>query len=342
MIPPFIALVKREISSVIRDRTIVIAVLIQLFIASFSSALLLGMLSLYDADTILQFGGRGITIGVTDENQLGSFMSERGLTVFSFASLSEAEAAFFQGQVNAIVDTPQDVNGLTEIQLYLPDSDAASSLIRMVIQEPLKQYENYLRTQKGVEVRYTDLKGKPSTSFEFVYSVLLPMLMFFPAFVAGSMTIDSLTEEMENNTLQTLLSAPLTVNGMIGAKIASAVILAILQCGAWLVLLKLNGIAIQNIGWIFTLALVIAGITSTSAALGAILLQDRERSQFIYSLMLLAGVAISILVDLSPITVMSRLAIGDYYTNGWSVAIFVAFLVGLYALLSKLSHRLVV
>lgn len=342
MIPPVIALVKREIGSVIRDRTIVIAILIQLFIASFSSALLLGMLSLYDPDTILQFGSRGITIGVTDDNQLGRFMSERGLTVFSFDSLSEAEAAFFQGQVNAIVDTHQDGNGLTEIQLYLPDSDAASSLIRMVIQEPLKQYENFLRAQKGVEVRYTDLKGKPSTSFEFVYSVLLPMLMFFPAFVAGSMTIDSLTEEMENNTLQTLLSAPLTVNGMIGAKIASAVILAILQCGAWLALLKLNGIVIQNTGWIFLLALAVAGITSTLAALGAILLQDRERSQFTYSLMLLAGVAISILVNLSPITVLSRLAIGDYYTNGWNVAVFVVFLTGLYTLMSKLSHRLVV
>ena len=96
----------------------------------------------------------------------------------------------------------------------------------MVIQEPLKQYENYLRAQNGIEVRYTDLKGKPSTSFEFIYSVLLPMLMFFPAFVAGSMTIDSITEEVENNTLQTLLSAPLTVNGMIGAKIVSAVILS--------------------------------------------------------------------------------------------------------------------
>ncbi len=342
MIPPAIALVKREIGSVIRDRTIVIAILIQLFIASFSSVLLLGMLSLYDPDTILQFGGRGITIGVTDDNQLGRFMSERGLTVFSFDSLSEAEAAFFQGQVNAIVDTPQDGNGLTEIQLYLPDSDAASSLIRMVIQEPLKQYENFLRMEKGVDVRYTDLKGQPSTSFEFVYSVLLPMLMFFPAFVAGSMTIDSLTEEMENNTLQTLLSAPLTVNGMVGAKIASAVILAIVQCGAWLALLKLNGIAIQNVGWIFILALAVTGITSTLAAVGAVTLQDRERSQFIYSLMLLAGVAISILVNLSPITVLSRLAIGDYYTGGWNVAVFVVLLAGLYTLLSKLSHRLVV
>lgn len=343
MIAPFLALVKKELSSVLRDRTILIAILIQLFIASFSSALLLGMLSLYDPDTILQYNGAGIKIGVVDmaDNQLGTFLEDRGLTVIPFASLADAETAFYGREIRAIVDTPQDTNGITEIKLYLPESDTASSLIRMVVQAPLKQYENYLRAQKGIDVRYADLKGKPATSFEFIYSVLLPMLMFFPAFVAGSMTIDSLTEEVENNTLQTLLSAPLTANGMIGAKIAAAIILAILQCGAWLALLRLNGIAMQNIGWILVLALIVSGITSTAAALGAVLLQDRERSQFIYSLMLLAGVAISILLNVSPITTLSRLAIGDYYTSGWNVAIFAVFLAGLYLLLMKVSRRLV-
>ena len=52
MIYPFLAIVKKELGSVLRDRTIVISILIQFFIASFSSGLLLGMLSLYDADTI--------------------------------------------------------------------------------------------------------------------------------------------------------------------------------------------------------------------------------------------------------------------------------------------------
>ncbi len=262
------------------------------------------------------------------------------MQTIQYATLTDANAAYYRGEVLAIVDTPQDANGLTEIKLYLPESDTVSSLVRMVIQEPLKQYENYLRTQKGIEVRYTDLKGKPSTSYEFVYSVLIPMLMFFPAFVAGSMSVDSITEEVENNTLQTLLSAPLTINGMVGAKIAAAVIISILQCIAWLTLLQLNGTAIQNTGWILLLALIIAGITSTSAALGAVLLKDRERSQFIYSLTLLAAAAISTMVKLSPITTMSRLAIGDAFTNGWDVMIFAVFLAGLYFVLSKTSRRL--
>jgi len=341
---PLLAVVKKELASVVRDRTITISILIQLFIASFSSGLLLGMLSLYDSDTILRFSGAGIKIGVVNSsnNILGSLISERGLQTFQYDTLSNAQDAYYRGEVLAIVDTPQNANGLTEIKLYLPESNTISSLVHLVLQEPLKQYENVLRTQKGINVRYTDLKGKPSTSFEFVYSVLIPLLMFFPAFVSGSMTADSITEEVENNTLQTLLSAPLTINGMVGAKIISSIILSILQCIAWLTLLQWNGIAIQNTGWILLLAVVVAGITSTFAALSAVLLKDRERSQFIYSLMLLTAAAISTLLNLSPIVTLSRLALGDAYTTGWNVMIFAMFLAGLYLVLSKTSRRLLV
>jgi len=343
MVTSFLAIIKKELASVIRDSTIVISILIQLFIASFSSALLLGMLSLYDSDTIMKFSGAQMKIGMVGaDSPLGSFMTERGLKVVPFATLAEAETDFFQNKVNAIVLIPADIKTTAEIKLYLPDNDAVSSLIRMVIQEPLKQYENHLRAQNGIEIRYADLKGKPSVSFEFIYSVLLPMLMLFPAFVAGSMTIDSITEEVENNTLQTLLSAPLTINWMVGAKIVAAVILSVLQSYAWLTLLQANGIAIQNTAWILLLALIVAGISSTFAALGGVLLKDRERSQFIYSLLLLAAAAISILLNVSPITTMSRLAIGDAYTSGWNVAVFAVFLAGLYLLLLKLSRRLMV
>lgn len=342
MIFPFIAVVKKELSSVLRDRTIIISILIQLFIASFSSGLLLGMLSLYDADTIMRFSGAGIRIGVVGDESapLASLLTERGLNIQNFPTLGEAQSAFYNGEVIALVDTPQDANGLIEVKLYLPDSDTVSSLIRMVIQEPLKQYENVLRAERGIEVRYTDLNGKPATSFEFVYSVLIPMLMFFPAFVAGSMSIDMITEEVENKTLQTLLSAPLTISGMIAAKIASAVILAIVQCAAWLALLQMNDIDIQNKVWILLLSLVVAGITSTSASITAAFLQDRERSQFIYSLLLLAGVSISTMLNISPITTISRLAVGDAYTSGLNVAVFAAAFIGLFLLLLQTSRRL--
>jgi|GEM_PF-3978034 len=61
---------------------------------------------------------------------------------------------------------------------------------------------------------------------------------------------------------------------------------------------------------------------------------------FIYALMLLTASAVSNLLSVSPITTLSRLAIGDYYTNGWSVTAFAVFLAALYLLLRKLSRRI--
>jgi len=340
---PFLAVVKKELWSVIRDRTILIAVLIQLFIASFSSGLLLGVLSFYDPDTIMQSGNLRVRVGLVGPagSVLEASMRESGLRVVPYATLAEAEAAFYRNGVSAVIVMPQDFGTTTEIKLYLPNSDVVSSLIRMVIQEPLKKYENHLRTQNGIDVRYADLKGKPSTSFEFVYSVLLPMLMFFPAFVAGSMSIDALTEEVENKTMQTLLSAPLTVQGVVGAKIVASVILSTLQCIAWLGLMLLNGIEIRNLGWILVLAVIVSGLTSTAAMLAAVFLKDRERSQFIYSLALLVAAGIGTLLDFSPIKTISRLGIGDPYTTGWNVALFALLLAGLYLVLVRASRRLV-
>ncbi len=233
----FLAIVNRELGAVLRDRTIVIALLIQLFIASFSSALLLGVLSVYDPETIVQYEGDRIHIGIVGDlnSPLPSLIEASGLGVTSYATLADAEAAFYRGRLNAVLTIPSGSSGVVDVKLYLADkADAANSLIRMVIQEPLKQYENSLRARSGVQVHYTDLKGKPATSFELIYSIILPVLMFFPAFVAGSMAIDSITEEVENNTLPTLLSAPITINRMIGAKITATIILSVAHCAAWL------------------------------------------------------------------------------------------------------------
>ena len=338
----FLAVVKKELNSVLRDRTIAIALVLQLFIASFSSALLIGMLSLYDPDTITQFGGSHLTIGVVGApgNPLSAMLSARGMHVAPYPSLAEAENAFSQGKLSAVVTLPADNGSLVEMNLYLPHSEATASLIRNVIQQPLTEYENYLRVQRGIAVRYTGMKGKPSTAFEFIYSIILPMLMFFPAFVAGSMVIDSLSEEVENNTLQTLLSAPLSLNGLVGAKITSAVFLAVLQCSAWLGLLWLNRLHVQNGGLVLLLAAITAGITAAGAALVGVLFRDRERSQFVYSLSLLALISASTLLDVSPVKTLSRLAIADPFTHGANVAVFAAFLAVLLVLLSRFTRKL--
>jgi len=342
----FFAVMRKELNSVLRERTIVIAILIQLFVASFSSTLLLGMLSMYDTDTIVSVGGANIAVGLVNDGsswpqvqKLSSLLSAQKTRVTLFNSFQAARAVFNSGKLDAIIEVPADQAVMT-LKLYLPPQDVKASFIRIILQKPLEAYENDLRLNRGVDINFTGLTGKPATSFEFAYSVILPILMFFPAFVAGGMVIDSLSEEVENNTLQTLLSAPISIPQLVFAKIGAALILAAVQCSAWLVMLSINRIAIQNAAWVLILAVIIAGILSTLAGLVVVFLKDRERSQFVFSLVLLVAAGGSYFVDLSPLKIISRLAVNDFYTSGWQVSLF-ALLFGLLALLlGRFSRRL--
>ena len=100
----FLAVMKKELTSVLRDRTILIAIVIQLFIASFSSALLIGMLSLYDADSAGLYANLQIDVALIGEDTalLTGYLADRGVRAISYATLEQAEADYYQGKVRAI------------------------------------------------------------------------------------------------------------------------------------------------------------------------------------------------------------------------------------------------
>jgi len=323
------AIIRRELRLVLRETTILIAIVIQLFIASFSSALLIGLLSLYDPDSAGMFAQVKIGVAFVGANNhpLITQLQERGIRVNYFTAPTDAERAFRENRVDAILVAPADTGEMVSLKLFLPPVEARASAILAILREPLKRYEDTLRGARGIEVRYTDLKGTPATTFEFLYSVLVPVLMFFPAFVAGSLVVDSLSEELENNTLETLLSAPVSLNIVASGKIIAALIIAALQLVAWIGLLGLNGIVVQNVVLVVSLALVIAALIAVMSAFVVLAFHDRERSQFVYSLFVLLAASVSYIFDLSPIKVITRLAIGDAFTGVFDVLKYVLVLV---------------
>jgi ABC-2 type transport system permease protein len=171
--------------------------------------------------------------------------------------------------------------------------------------------------------------------------VIIPILMFFPAFVAGSMVVDSISEELENHTLDTLWSAPLSLNVIFGAKIVAALVLAVVQCALWSTLLRLNRIPIHNLGLVLLLAALLAATIAVGSAFVAVCFKDRERSQFVYSLFILLSAGMGYFFDASPITVMTRLAAGDYYTGVADVAIYGVLLLAPLAVFFSTAKRLI-
>ncbi len=340
----FWTLVKKELRAVTRERTIIIAITIQLFIASFSSALLIGLLSFYDPDSLTQTTRANLRIGLLGNlnSPLTMYLRDARMRVLPFVNAADADTAFQNHAVDLVLYVPpDDPSQVVEMKMFLPRSEMLSSFILIFLREPLKRYENFLRQERGVTVNFTDVTGLPATTFEFLYSVIVPMLMFFPAFVAGSMVIDSLSEEMETHTLETLWSAPLSLNTIFGAKIFAALIVAMLQCVVWLALLRLNGIDIQNLALVLLLAALTAALNIVASAFAATALRDRERSQFLYSLFILIAASASYLFDFAPLQLLTRLATGDYYSGILDVAKYAIVLLALLLIFFRATKKLV-
>lgn len=342
----FFTIFKRELKAVTRERTILIAILIQLFIASFSSAILFGLMSLYDPEAVGLGARIRLRVGIVGDlyDPLVEFLRQSYVQVTPFNTPEEASEAFREGRIEAAFLIPQqsveEGENIKNIKLFLPESETFYTLILMVLRDPLKQYEGYLREQNGVRLKFTDIEGQPSTLHEFRYGVILPLLMFFPAFVTGSMVIDSISEELASHTLDALWAAPVSLNLIVGAKIAAPVVLAGGQCILWVMLLHINGIAIRNPALVLLMATVSASIIGVFSTFIALYFKDRERSQFTYSLFFLFSTSAGYILDISPITVITRLATGDYYTGFPDIAVYGLALAGLLAALFLTSKRL--
>ncbi len=323
----YLVLVKRELKAVRKEKTILFAIFIQLFIASFSSVMLIGVMSFYDPHTIGENSKAEITVGAVGHiaSPIVDFVDEaRNIEVRSYPSLEAAKDAFRSGQVDAIMEIPPPHGGAVDMDLYLPRSDAQSTVILMSLSEPLKQAENYLREENGIRLNYSNIQGKSHTSYEFLYSVIIPLLMFFPALIAGSIVIDTVSEEIENKTLDTLWSAPISINRIFSAKVCAAVLIAGIQCILWVLLLRMNGYAIENTGLVLMLAVSVAATVAGGAAIIGLCLKDRERAQFVYSIALVLAAGLSYLLDPSPFGLVTRLAAGSPFVGPAHVAVYLA------------------
>ncbi len=305
----FSAIVNKELRSLIQERTILIAFAIQLFVASFSSALLSGLISVYDPDAIRLSEQLRPRVGVVAEydHPLVGFLDAHHARVSVFEGLERASDAQDEGRLDAVVVVTHE----DTLELYLPSSETEATLFKMILRRPLKQYEQLLRERNGVEMRYQDIEGEPSTSFEFRYGILVPMLMFFPAFVAGGIVIDTVSQEITDRTLETLWSAPLSLNAILLAKSAATLVVTAGQCILWLGLLYLNGVVIQNWGAVLSVALIGSSLIALVATLISLNFQDRERSQFVYALFIVSITSLSTFLPQSPIALVSRLSVGD-------------------------------
>lgn len=307
---------RRDLTSLTREKTIVLALAIQLFVAAFSSFLVVGLTSLYDPSAVQ---GQ-VTVGVTGDagdGLVAATAGQEGLATVRFDSREAAAQAFDSGRVDALVRAEHytDDSGGTRVRITAtaPAESFRGTLIVAQLREGLESLE---RGERQARSQYLDDPVVPlpdevgaSPYFGFSYTVLVPLLLFLPVFIAGSVAVDVVTEEIERGTLELLQVAPLSLTAIVDGKALGAVLLGPLQAAAWMVLLTLNGIEIANVGALLALT---AGLALALVAVGiglGLVVRERQRAQLLYSLGILGAFAAAALLPEHPATTAALLAI---------------------------------
>jgi ABC-type Na+ efflux pump permease subunit len=196
-----------------------------------------------------------------------------------------------------------------------------TTLVVVQVRETLERLERSERAERAgtLSTPPVELPRRVDASpyFGFSYTILLPLLLFLPVFIAGSTAVDVVTEEIERGTLDLLRVTPASLVAIVDGKAAAMAALAPLQGTLWLLLLSANGIAIANGSALVGLAAALAlAVVAVGVVLG-LAVAERRRAQLIYSTGLLVLFGTAALLPEHPATTVALLAIDSATQTTW-------------------------
>ena len=302
----------RELARLRTEKTILLAILVQLLIASFSSILVIGFVSVYDPGT----SGMDIEYAVTGEERdvlLEAIDEQSGVSGNPYIGLDTAREAYDDGDVDAILLIEKQPNGRLDVNVYAPEEGLMKTLVISRTQTLLQEVEEDQRYELSERLQNKPLAepdlDTSASHFEFIYTMLIPVLVFLPAFISGALIADSFTEGYSRGTLELLRVTPFSDVDILDAKVAAMAALAPVQAATWMGLLRLNGIPVSNIPYIVA---VCTGLSLVIVALGAsiaIYYKDRGQSQFIYSVSAMLIFALFYILPEQPINMLAKITL---------------------------------
>ncbi|WP_277555750.1 ABC transporter permease [Halobaculum limi] len=342
---------KRELASLRAEKTIVLALLIQLFVAAFSSFLVVGLVSLYDPGGAAAYSVDTAVAGDDASDLVTAIERTDGMNAREFPSRQAAVDAFSAGRVDAAMLATATERGTVEVRVLVPDGNVGTTLVVVRAREALRAFERLERDQRSASLTTETLQLPPQASsspyFGFTYTVLVPLLLFLPVFIAGSVTVDSLTEELERGTLELLRVAPVTMTDIVEGKLLAAAGLAPIQAALWLALLSANGTVIapgpdtlSTVVGVLGLLGLTTGLAALVTALGAALAltaPDRRAAQTVYSLGVLGLFGAAALSPVNPANVAAKLAVGSADAASYLAVVVVCLLGGTAVALARVG-----
>ena len=338
-----VTIARRELASLGEEKTIVLALVLQLFIAAFSSFLVVGLVSLYDPG---QVGGYEVDVAIagdaTDE-LLAAADAVTGVDPLVYPDEAAAMDAFERPSATGIdaVLIGEERDGRVYVSATVPDANVQTTVVVVQLRDVLREFERAERTDRAAWLTALPVELPPETRsspyYGFTYTVLVPLLLFLPVFISGSLTVDSLTEERERGTLELLRVAPVSLREIVDGKLLAAAALAPAQAALWVVLLGFNGTRVSNPLALLALVAALSTLVCSLAAAVAVVSPERRSAQFLYSIGVLFVFGGTTLFPNNPVNTAARLAIGSADASASVVvAAYAVVGVGVYVALRRL------
>ncbi|MDS0474239.1 ABC transporter permease [Natrinema sp. 1APR25-10V2] len=326
------AIARRELRSLRSEKTIILALTIQLFIAAFSSFLVVGLVSLYDPGSV---DGYRTEVAVTgdDPDTLLAVAEERdGVAAEYYDDRGAAYQAFESGRVTAVLDANRNDDGRLSVRVTAPEEGIQTTLLVVQLRDTLERVERVER-ERNADAGRLERAPLPvpeevgsSPYVGFTYTVLLPLLLFLPVFISGSIAVDSLIEERQRGTLELLRVAPLSLADVIDAKLLATAGLAPIQAIAWLLLLSANGTSIAGPAALIVLVAALSLFVVAGGVAVALWAPDRRQAQLLYSVATVGALVVATVLPEHPANTVAKFAIGTPTGTTWA-------LLGIYCLL---------
>jgi len=300
---------RKEIRSIIRERTFISTILLQFFLIAFYWLAIIGIFVVMNPNN--NFGQ--IQALVSDNE----FVDDGFLSLMDNFNVTRGDLRFAQSFDVAIEFTSSDP---AIIYVYTKGQNFRSTYIIAEFKKVMRAYQEDHQSSKAKIVTVNQLLASSgqnidrvtlnSLIFEFKYLLMFPLLMFLPIYLSGVLFIDIFTEEHAKKTMTLLKVAPISMRSIVYQKILAALVLSTLQIIAWITLLTLRNIDVENKLPVILILVLTNILVLFISALIASVSRTRTTSQLIFSLFV-----IMLLVTkgfrFNPLNMVTKLAIID-------------------------------
>ncbi|MFH1055675.1 MAG: ABC transporter permease, partial [Candidatus Altiarchaeota archaeon] len=336
-----IAITLREATAMLKEKSFTLILLLEVLLVSSSGLLSIGyvMLTSPEASNTLSQLSNLVYVGVvTDTRDPYSQVLDEGRMNYRFYSdFQLARTDMDNGIIDAILLGDIALRGNLSsdmkpavVTVFLPDNSPKTPLTKLALKRVLVSLEGKLRQTK-VELYYPKLdfmsykimKYNPRSRYIEIYFIFtLPILLFLPCVVSGSLAIDTITQDLESKRIINLLVAPLTNAQIVFGKVMASFLLSLSQSVLWLLVLSLTFVKPENHFWLILLCSLYTMVFTNAGTILALCLKKMKSSQILYTFVTMAAISLfspfanlyPLLLNFSPSYIITRLALGTPVT----------------------------